>query len=104
MVKTNPPTEADFLSHQARGIVPRSNDPETLRLHAGISVMDSEEGARALARRYPRMGRFIARLDIPDDNPFVYEKTGAAGHYTLWGLPLVLRAYVAAVTPVASAS
>ena len=100
VVKTDPPGEADFLSHEARGLVPRDPSREAVRLSRGVSVLDSEERARATARRWPRMGRFIARLDISDEAAVTYERTGASGHYTLWADPTVLLASVTTVVPV----
>lgn len=82
---TNPPMEADFLSHMARGRrEPR--DPEDLYLWDGVSVYDTENEARAVARQYPRIGAYIAPLDVLEGGTISYAKTGrSARHYTLWG-------------------
>ena len=62
--------------------------------------MDSEDGARATARRWPRMGRYIAGLRLSEQEPVTYEKTGITGHYTLWADPATLLARVVSVVKV----
>lgn len=51
IVRTNPPVVEDFLSQEAQGR-PRPNHLEHLELYDGISVYDSEVGARRKARQY----------------------------------------------------
>ena len=46
------------------------------------------------------MGRYIARLEIPDDAPVTSEQTGITGHYTLWADPAVLLGCVVSVVQV----
>lgn len=59
------------------------------------------EQARANARVFPRLGRFLAALDVPEDSPIQAERTGKAeGHYTLWAEAGALLARVVAVLPV----
>ena len=40
-----------------------------------------------MARRYPKLGRLLAVLDIPEGGRIIYDKTRGPGHYTLWGEP-----------------
>jgi len=100
VVVTDPPTEADFLSDRARG-KPPPRTPELLRLWDGLSVMDTEEGAREIARNFPANGAFIAALAIPNNSPIRYERTlRRPGHYTIWGEAAALLDRVEWVTPV----
>ena len=46
LVKSDPPTPADFLSHYARGWEPRKKDPVTLDRWRGVSVYETEEQAK----------------------------------------------------------
>jgi hypothetical protein len=45
IVKTDPPTEADFLSHRARGIPLQRDTPELRRSWEGVSVYRTPEAA-----------------------------------------------------------
>lgn len=102
IVRTNRPTTLDFTSNAALGRPLRDPSPEARRLWDGISVSATEAQARRRARQYPMLGRFIARLEIPDGAPVRVERTTRVpGHYTLWGDPAVLLWYVVAVQPVA---
>ena len=94
IVRTDPPTDADFTSNAAKGKQPRRPDPEVLRLWGGISVYDTLRQARITAQTFPYLGRHSAILHVPDDGSVQFEQTlePAKGHYTLWGTPSVLRA------------
>lgn len=110
LVRTDPPTEEDFLSLWARNLqtaqtgqpsrlVPEKGD--TLHMWAGISTYDDEAAAHRTAVRYPTLGRFIARLEIPFGAPIRIEKTGTdAHHFTVWGAPRRLRECVESVRQV----
>jgi hypothetical protein len=101
-VKTEQPTRDDFLSSQAKGRPPINNDPDVLRTHDGISMFTPLEIARERARRFRRIGRFLAEMMIPDNSPSIrYQRTFASeGHYTVWGDPDELLALVVSVVPV----
>jgi hypothetical protein len=102
IVKTNPPTDADFVSFGAQGR-PAPAGPELARLWWGVSVYDSERGARKTAQRRAHLGRYVAQLEIPDDAPVRVERTGhGVGHHTVWAEPATLLAYVAEVSPIAT--
>jgi hypothetical protein len=94
ILKGRQPTIYDFLSHYAKGWEPRRRDPETLRKWRGISVYTTEEQARATGRRFPRIGRYIARLQIPDDVPLIVEEPDETGHCDLYAEPGDLLAWV----------
>jgi hypothetical protein len=93
----------DFLSHKERGIAPRSNDPEVLRTHDGVSVFDRLARARRKAKGMPWRGHaHIAELDVPDDGSFRFERTFLTSkrHWTLWGNPDALLQRVVSILPV----
>lgn len=88
IVRSDPPTEEDFLSPQALAVPLWDPDPEKLRMAEGVSVFNTEIQARNKARAYPRKGRFLALLLIEEDGPITFERTGRdRGHHTLWGDP-----------------
>lgn len=98
IVKTNPPTVADFTSNQALHRGPRRITAEVLRLWDGISTHDSPQQSRQMAGLFPLLGSYIAELRIPAGAPVRCERTlTSEGHYTLWGEPLVLLACVVSV-------
>ncbi len=99
IVRTDPPTIADFLSNRARGKARRP--VESVREWEGLSLFDTEAQARRMARRFPRLGVYIAALRVPADGPIVVEQTFGPGHYTLWGDPQDFLPRVVAVVPVA---
>lgn len=101
IVLTNPPTEADFLSNQAKGLPLRHDTEEARRLWDGISAFDTEARARRMALRYPQQGGFVAELRISASGAIRFERsTATRGHYTLWGEPADLLASVVAIVPV----
>lgn len=100
IVKSNPPTEEDFLSYAALGISVRDpTDEETLLLASGVSVFATEPQARGRARARPDLGAYVARLDIPDDGS-VQPRRGHRGHHTIWAEPRQLLAWVQDVVAV----
>ena len=53
-----------------------------------------------MARQFPVLGGFIARIEFADDFPLRAERTLGPGHYTIWGEVDRLRASVVATVPV----
>lgn len=109
-IRDQTPTLHDFLSAKTlaelalqRGRRPRKppTAPERLAVWDGVSVHDSEEGARETALFYHmRLGAFIARLRIIDGGPITHKKTLGRGHYTPWGEPAAMLEQVESVTTV----
>jgi hypothetical protein len=91
----------DFMSNKALDEEPPVN-PEHLRLFDGISVYATEQQARNKATAFPRLGRFIAAVEVEDGAPVHVERTlpKSRGHYTLWGAPEEIRRRVVSVVPV----
>ena len=101
IVKTNPPTLADFTSNLALGRVPKHPDPRVMSLWNGLSVFDQKAQARQKAQEAPYLGRYIAELRILEGDPLRYQRTlRTPSHYTIWGSPDVLLSHVVAVGPV----
>lgn len=98
MVRTNPPTEADFMSAAARGR-PSPGYPETARLWDGISMYRTLAQARRRARTAPSLGSFIAEVTIPTESPARVERTLGPGHFTVWAAPANLLGWVVSVVP-----
>ena len=93
VVKSNPPTDADFLSFQALGIPLRRQTAKGLRLWSGLSVYREPEQAAELGARSPQLGRFVAELRISQHEGFRLElDNGKDGHCTIWGEPEALLA------------
>jgi hypothetical protein len=101
IVKTDPPTVADFTSNSALGRVPKYPDPRVVSLWSGLSVFDQDAQARQKALATPYLGQYIAELQVREDDPLRYERTlRTPGHYTLWGSSDVILSRVVAVRPV----
>lgn len=95
LVRSNPPTDYDFTSQQAKGIPMARQDPEVALLWDGISVYTTETQARNRAKVQPYLGAFIAELAILDGGPITFRRSGVGrGHHTLWGDPAEIRARV----------
>lgn len=108
IVRTNHPTEEDFKSHAASGKIPPraiQEDAELLRSWELVSVFDTEDGARRVARasRDMRLGRYIAELVIASEgqDAIVIEKTrGSHGHHDIMAAPATLLALIVRIIPV----
>jgi hypothetical protein len=77
-------------SHAALGLPPRGVEETHRLIYEGISVFESREAAGATARKYPRIGSYVAELRITPDTGVRYLRWGARGHLTLWGDPIKL--------------
>ncbi|MHB8619591.1 MAG: hypothetical protein ACYDAG_08475 [Chloroflexota bacterium] len=98
IVKKDPPTTDDFSPTPLRqGSI---GNPYLQILASGISIWSTEALALSKARQFPRLGGYVAQLDIPDDSPIRIEKTLSPGHYTLWAAAAVLERFVVAISPI----
>lgn len=87
-----------MLSLRARGRELRFVNAKALRLWDGVSVYRTRDQARALARRRPYLGSFIAELHVPLDGSIRMElDNGSDGHSTIWGDPHQLLALIVSV-------
>lgn len=88
----------DSLAARGRPLPPNVHPP---RLWEGVSVYDSQERARRTVQARTYIGRYIARLDVSDEVPIVFERTtGSPGHFTLWGEPALILTCVTEIVPV----
>lgn len=99
IVKTDPPTVDDFLSAEARGMIPPVELSDDLRrLWDGISVYATAAQARRKARQSPILGRYIVELRLWPDTGLRVERTARGpGHHTIWGQPGDIQACVVSV-------
>jgi hypothetical protein len=89
----------DFLSDEARRKRPRDVSADGLGRHRGFSVWRTEEQARTVARRFPRLGTHVAEVELPLDArllPF----PEAPGHQTAFGDPDAFVRGVVRIVPV----
>jgi hypothetical protein len=101
IVKSDPPTLQDFMSLAELGQRPRNpNDPEVIRRWDKLSVWGEEQRAHEWARLHPRLGAYIARLDLPDASTISVESSGPTGHYSMAATASELWQYITLVVPV----
>ncbi len=91
LVHSAPPSVNDFLS--ARDLYLRHpmgrrsppSDPRLFRIWDGISMSARPEHAAMLRERFPRLGSFIAVMDLLVVRFRVERSTDTPGHLTVWG-------------------
>jgi hypothetical protein len=88
VVRNSPPTLRDFSSNEALGKQPRNPTPDLLRRWGAISVLGTMALAQRYARLFPRLGSYVAEIDLPDELILrLEEDQETAGHYELWAAP-----------------
>lgn len=101
IVRTNPPTERDFTSKVALGLVDPEADDETKRLESGLSMYRTLAQARMKARAFSFLGAYVAVVDVGATAFIAVERTtSSAGHYTVWAAAGELLSAVVTVEPV----
>jgi len=101
IVKSDPPNVQDFTSNKAQGKAPRGIERDEPSIWAGLSMYDRENEARGQARRIPKLGSFLARLEITESDSIQVRQTGGnPAHHTIWGDPQQLLTCVVAVLAV----
>ena len=86
IVRAESPTPEDFTSTMMRGRWPQYRDRQHPNEWVGLSVFDSADLARAMARCFPVLGAWVATVRC-DPRRVIIAKTFGAGHYTVWGHP-----------------
>jgi hypothetical protein len=69
-------------------------------IHMGLSMFDQYEQAAKLARAIPKLGDFIATVELIPGLGTCIAKTSRPGHWTVWGRPEQLLECVAGVVEV----
>jgi hypothetical protein len=101
IVRSSPPTLADFTSKAALGLVNPRADSETQRLESGVSMYRTLTQARKKARAFPFLGGYVATVALPFSSEIAVERMlQSSGHHTVWGEPEFLLACVVATDPV----
>lgn len=99
IVSSATPAEADFRSAERQGRRLRQPvTPELLRSFRSVSAWDTFERAEAAARDYPKLGRYVAVLQLPPHIRAV--RFGAPGHWDIEAEPIDLLRAVVAVLPI----
>jgi hypothetical protein len=86
-------------SNYALGRPPRRIEGRSAALHMGLSMYELASQAEQTARLFPKIGRYIARLELGGGCGFNLAPTAQAGHWTVWGRPDQLLAAVADIYP-----
>lgn len=89
--RSGPATLDSLRSHYEQDLPPRGYERRLAVIHMGLSVFTSRDAARAMALRWPKIGRFLAEIQLEPESGFCLANTGSPGHSTLWGRPLQLR-------------
>jgi hypothetical protein len=107
IVKVATPDDPDlplsFRSHHAEGLEPRRQQTQHAALHTAISCWRSGESAARLAKRFPKLGSYVAVVDLEAGHGFNYlnpEDEIDPEHLTIWGDSAALAAAVADIVPV----
>jgi hypothetical protein len=104
IVETNPPTRYDFLSNEARGIVPRRPlTPRDRDRWHGVSHFMSYEAASSRIGDSPWLGNHVATIELPAHALVRIEQTGRdLQHFTVWADADDLLSWVASVEAIRS--
>lgn len=87
IVKTDPPTRDDFLSLAELGRKPQpdATDEERASFNA-VSMNSTLDGARAKAKKFKKLGRYISAVDLPEGAHITWKQTGLdPTHYDIHG-------------------
>jgi hypothetical protein len=103
LVRSDPPTVADFASNCESGRRRRPERGESIEDWTGISTFDSLDALQALVRRaqFGPRSRWAARLELPMNTAIEWKKTHGAGHWTIWGSSQAIHAAVVSVVSIA---
>src|SRR5262245_19780566 len=103
IIKDRRPHQEDFHSVERRG-VQKPDDPALVPYWQGISFEDTLEGARRKARRFRKLGSYIADVGVAAIAGVKYEQSFAPGHYTVWAEPDECLAQIRRIHPVDEAT
>jgi hypothetical protein len=103
IVKTDQQVAAlaeSFTSSFALDRPPRGRERHAAVIQMGVSMFRRPAQAAATARRFPKIGGFLARVHLTSGRGFGTADTGPPGHMTVWGRPLQLMAAVVDISSV----
>jgi hypothetical protein len=89
-----------FRSNYELGSPPRRIENSAAVIHMGISMYLDRDTAVGTAERFPKLGGFLAEVDLADGRGFNYAFTGHRHHLTIWGDPVKLSEATVDVDPV----
>jgi hypothetical protein len=78
-------------SNYELGRVPRGVEVSWPVVQMGISVFLTSTAAREVARKFPKLGTYIAELALAPGQGFNVAETGQPLHLTTWADPVKLR-------------
>jgi hypothetical protein len=90
-----------FRSNYERDRPPRGWEARNVLIQMGLSMFVREPQAEGTARRFPKIGDHVARVELHPGFGTAYAPTGPPGHMTIWGRPLELVAAVVDIAPIA---
>lgn len=99
----DPALPDSFRSQYEEGLAPRYRQTQHTATHMAVSFWRNEETCRVLAKRFPKHGSHIARVNLTSGYGFDYLDPSLETdpqHLTIWGLPERLAAAVVAIVPV----
>lgn len=91
------PALGDFTSRKALGHSQRLPH-ETEEKWSGVSVYNNEAQCCKNENKFSFTGS-SAEIEVEEDGPITYSKTGSNGHRTLWGEPAEMLKRVVQVIP-----
>jgi hypothetical protein len=107
IVTSDQPTGDDFTSNLARGRPPRRSEVLDHEEYRSISVFARLEDARAVARLFPKLGSYLAELELADDDSEITIQKApvdpADSHHNLRGEPAAFLRRVRQVFPAEAA-
>lgn len=93
LVETYPPTVDEFRSYFERGKTPENASPREVYLHKGVSMFETVDQVRKLARRMSDNYKFIVEVSVPEG--VRAERHGkSAGHHNVYAPAADLKSWV----------
>lgn len=86
-----------FKSNCDRGIPLRKNSAEASyrMVWQGVSMFATFDRASSAAQTFPKLGSYVASVDLQPGMGFSYALWGSTGHMSVWGDPARLAGQVA---------
>lgn len=92
---------AAFTSNYESGRPPHPMDLRATALHMAVSGFEDAGRIISLAKRRPdRIGTHVATLDLEPGHGICIADTSGPGHWSIWGVPTQLVAFVTDVQEV----